>query len=61
MEIDLYDAEGKYIYKCDGWNGIGIQLNPQQTETFKKHCHNMPSEIIEKYNSHKVKVKQRRY
>ena len=61
VEIDLYDAEGKFIYKCGGWNGSGVSINPQQTETFKKHCHQMPTEIAERYSSHKVRVKQRKF
>lgn len=61
IEVDLYDVKGRFIFKCDGWDGSGMSINPQQTETFKKQCHRMPAEISERYSSHKLKVKQRRF
>ena len=61
IEIDMYDSENKFIYKCGGWNGSGIKIMPQETATFQNTCHNMPIEIAKKYASHKVLVTQRKF
>jgi len=59
VEVDLYDSESKFIFKCGGWDGSGFTLMPKETTTFQKTCHNMPREIATKYNSHKVVIQQR--
>lgn len=61
VEIDLYDAENKFIFKCGGWDGVGLIIRPQETKTFQKHCYRMPVEITTKYSNHKVVVKQRNF
>jgi len=61
VEVDLYDSEDKFIYKCGGWDGSGLQLPPQSNATFQRTCHNMPSEIASRYKNHKVVVSQRRF
>ena len=58
VEIDIYDAENKFIFKCGGWNGTGIIVRALETTTFQKTCHRMPAEIATKYSSHKVLLKQ---
>ena len=60
VEIDLYDSENKFIYKCGGWDGSGKKVMPQMTITFQKICHNMPTEIAKRYDSHRVVVQQRK-
>lgn len=58
IEIDIYDADNKFIFKCGGWNGTGIILRALETTTFQRTCHRMPAEIATKYSSHKVLIKQ---
>ncbi len=60
VEIDLYDSENKFIFKCGGWDGSGITLMLQATTTFQKICHSMPAEIATRYHSHKAVIKQRK-
>ena len=61
VEVDLYDKEGKFIFKCGGWNGEGIKIKPNETVTFQKFCHSMPPEIATNYGSFKTKITQRRH
>jgi hypothetical protein len=61
VEVDLYNSDDKFIFKCGGWDGSGINLVPQETVTFQNTCHNMPAEIATKYHSHKALVKQRKF
>jgi len=43
-----------------GWDGEGIKIEPNETVTFQKFCHSMPSEIATNYDSFKTKITQRR-
>ncbi len=60
VEVDLYDKQGKFIFKCGGWDGEGIKIKPNETVTFQKFCHSMPLEIATGYDSFKTKITQRR-
>jgi hypothetical protein len=57
IEIDIYDADNKFIFKCGGWNGTGIILRALETTTFQETCYRMPAEIATRYSSHKVLIK----
>ncbi len=59
VEVDLYDSSGKFIFKCGGWDGTGLAVGRNSTETFQKMCYQMPDEIVSQYNNHKVNIKQK--
>ena len=61
VSIDIYDKDGKFVYKCGGWDGVGLSLAAQASETFQKTCHQMPQEVVRNYGDHKVVIRQRQY
>jgi len=61
VEIDLFDSDGKFIFKCGGWDGIGKEVGPQSIVNFQKTCHQMPEEIVSRYQNHKALIKQKAY
>jgi len=61
VQSDLYDENGKFIYKCIAWDGSGIEIKPQGKDTFQIRCHSMPVGISERYYTHKISVKSGRY
>ena len=61
VQSDLYDENGKFIYKCTAWDGSGIEIKPQGKDTFQIRCHSMPVGISERYYTHKISVKPGRY
>ena len=58
VEIDLFDSDGGFLFKCGASDGQRVDLQPSAAATFQKMCHSMPPEIADQYNSHKVLVKQ---